>query len=208
MVRSAARHSLIYPPLGVWTVKMNLGWEDYLNLRAYRRRCGLKLFELLAVGRVVENMGTEWIWYDTKCGVCPFIYEWAVLIYSEYGILKYPAEWWMTYWGKAITLAGETPCEEEVLNREGIWDRVSQELKLKCPTCYEAVQKEYPRFRDELSSKVTKIINNVRILLVDRYICRRVDSASNRSSYRLSCGRDIRRLFFALPWLDRPFSRA
>ena len=186
IARSAVRNSLLDPLLGPWTTEMGAKHGDYLQLINYHHRCSIELLEFLVTEAVIKSMGTEWIWYNTRCGVCTLVLDSFVVPSAALGTAKLPAKWWVTYWETVIASVRESPCEK-LFNSGHIWDSTFQALAIECPTCHRAVAKEFPLFKEKILNAVTKIIDGVRITFVDRYVCQGVNSASNRSSWRLCC---------------------
>jgi len=166
MARSAARNSLLDPPLGIWTTEMNIELDDYNRFTAYHFRCRGRLLVFLVTGDTVKNTGTDWVWFNTRCGVCPLTLKSIVVPIAVLGKGKYPATWWVKYWERIVTSVGDSPCEKPFID-EAIWNTTLHALAKKCPTCHEAAVREFPLFREKLVKMVTKIIENVRIPCVD-----------------------------------------
>ena len=184
LARSAARNSLRDPPLDTWSTEMNVGEEDYSRFTAYRTRCRDRLLEFLATGEFIRTTGTAWIWYDTRCGVCSLASERVIVPDAALETEKYQVKWWVTCLERIMASVREFPCEKP-FKRKRIWNSTLQELKVECPTCHMAAVEEFPLFKEELLSAVTKVIDGVRIQFVG-YVCLEANSASNRSSWRLN----------------------
>jgi len=165
IVRSIARESLRDPALGTWATEMPIKLDDYMRFTSYHRRCRIRLVEFLATGELIKATGNEWIWYNTKCGVCPIVSQSNVVSSATLGIEKYPAAWWVAYWERVVAAVGETPCEGPFGN-QNIWGGTLRALKENCAVCHEAAAREFPSFRGELVKAVTKIIDGVRIPFV------------------------------------------
>ena len=205
IARLAARNSLLNPPLGTQTAEMGIKFElDYIRFTTYHRRCELGLIKFLVTTRFPETMGTEWVWYDTRCGVCPLTSKRFMVPGETREITRHTAMWWVTYLERIVPSVGDCPCEELFDEKQEIWDSILRTLAKDCPICHEAARKEFPLFREKLQVAITKIINNVGIHFVDRDVCQGANSRSNRSNWRFN--RDIRRLSFVATCLDRPVS--
>lgn len=177
----AARNSLLDYPLGSWTIGMNIEQEDYRRFTTYRRQCSVRLVQLLEMRNMAENMGTHWIWYNTRCGVCSRTSNSVAVSGTVLGAAKYPVVWWVTYWERVVASVADFPCEKP-FEDEHMWNSTLQALARECPTCYEAAAREFPQFRGKLVEAITKLIDNVRTSFVDRCICREANFAYDRSS--------------------------
>jgi len=183
IVRSIARDSLRDPMLGTWASDMPVKHDDYVRFISYHRRCRIRLIEFLATGELIKATGNEWVWYNTKCGVCPIVPQSSVVSSATLGIEKYPAAWWVTHWEMVVAAAGETPCEGPFEDKN-IWGGTLRALRKECPTCHKAAETEFPIFREQLVSLVTKIINGVRI-----HSLRRVDPSVKTLTHHPTTGR-------------------
>ncbi|KAF9644829.1 hypothetical protein BDM02DRAFT_3190234 [Thelephora ganbajun] len=162
MARSAARNSLLDPPLGAWTTEVNIRLDDYIRFTTYHLRCGVRLLEFLATEDLIKKTGTEWIWYNTRCGVCPTTAKSIVVPAAALGTAKYPATWWVTYWERVVASVGEFPCEKPFKN-ERIWDSTLRDLARECPACHKEAAREYPIFRKKLIDLIAEITNGVEL---------------------------------------------
>ena len=161
IARTAARNSLLNPPLNNCIAE-----RDYIRLAAYRFRCSIALLQSLATGETIKSMGTDWTWYDARCGVCPLVPESVVAEVAILGSAKPPTAWWATYWETVFVSFGQFPSEKSP-EIKYIRNSTLQALKKACPTCHEAAEKEFPTFEEKLISAVAKIIDRVHIPIAD-----------------------------------------
>ena len=198
----AARSSLLYRQLGPWTPETQVKKDDYDRFVGYHLQCKLRLVESLRTQELIENTGSNWIWYNTRCGVCRLIPDSFIIQNEALGAGKRPAAWWVTYLERTASRVADSPCEK-AFESEHIWTDLMRDLGEKCPTCYEAAVREFPIFKEKMLGVVTKIVNSVCIHFIDLLVDQKVNCASNRLSWRSSC--DIRRLPRPVePSLDLP----
>jgi len=162
IARIAGRNSLRDPPLGVWTTGMHIKQDDYIRFTDYHLWCRIRLAQFLATADLIKKTGDEWIWYNTRCGVCPLTPTSIVVPTAALGAGKRPATWWVTYWEKVVALVGECPSEDPFTDGH-IWDSTLRGLAKECPTCHETAAKEFPHFKDKLVNMITDIIDGVRM---------------------------------------------
>ena len=165
IVRSIARDSLRDPALGSWAPEMPVKHDDYMRFTSYHRRCRIRLVEFLATGELIKATGNEWIWYNTRCEVCPIVPQSNVVSSATLGIEKHPAAWWVAYWERVVAAIGETPCEGP-FEDQNIWGSTLRALRDGCPSCHEVAVREFPIFRGKLVNMVTNIIDGVRVPFV------------------------------------------
>jgi len=192
MARSAARNSLLDPPLGTWTTGMDTKRDDYNRFTTYHFRCTVRLLVFLSTGELVKKTGTDWVWFNTRCGVCPLTSR-SIVVPAEVLGTKYTAMWWVEYWERIVGAVGDSPCEKP-FDDEPIWNSTLQALARGCPACHETAAKEFPLFRERLVNMVTKIIEDVRIPLCRLVHLMDTNLMFNRSDWRSSC--DLRCLSF------------
>ena len=161
MARLAARNSLLDPQLGFWNAEMYIKSGDYAWFTGYHRRCSVRLLQFLTTEDLIKVTGSEWIWYNTRCGVCPRATPGnvSVLVPTVKGNPKYPVTWWVDYWELVISVTGERPCEESFKD-EQIWGSTLRTLAGQCPKCYSAAMEEYPRFSRMVVQRITEIVNS------------------------------------------------
>ena len=140
---------------------MNLRRDDSRRLSSYRLQCHDRLVQFLATGRLIEKTGTDWVWYNATCGVCPSVPENRVTSYSALWIIKPPALWWAKYWEGVIALVEECPCTKTF--KECNWESTLRFLARKCLRCYQAAVKEYPIFSETAAGVMESLIDGVRI---------------------------------------------
>ena len=167
IVRSAARSSLLDRQLDTWTPGMQIKKDDYERFIDYHGQCRVRLVASLLAKEFTTNTGSHWIWYNTRCGVCPLTLKSYVIPTTVLGMGKYPATWWVTYWERTVLCVEDSPCEKTFEN-EYIWKSILRTLAKECPTCHETAAREFPLFKKRLLRVVTEIVDSVRILLVDR----------------------------------------
>ena len=201
IARHAARSSLLYRQLGPWTPETDVKKDDYDRFIGYHLQCRLRLVESLRSQELIENTGSDWIWYNIRCGVCRLIPD-SFIRNEALGAGKCPAAWWVTYLERTVSCVADSPCEK-AFESEHVWTDLMRDLGEKCPTCYEAACREFPIFKEKMLGIVTKIVNSVCIHFIDLLVDQKVNCASNRLSWRSSC--DIRRLpRLVEPSLDLP----
>ena len=166
IARSAARSSLLDHQLDTWTPEMHIKKDDYERFIDYHRQCRARLVASLVTGELIENMGTHWVWYNTGCGVCSLIPKSNVGSNRVSKAGKHPPTWWVTYWERAVTTVGDSPCEKAPENKR-IWESILRALVTECPECHETAARQFPLFKEKLSEMVAKIINDVRTLFID-----------------------------------------
>jgi len=174
IARSAARKSLQNPPkFGDRTDETNIGRFDYPQLAYYHFQYKHRLVDILWTESFLKSAGTQQVWCNTSCGVCPparkddFV---APHVCKALGITEYPPKWWAEYWTKVVTSVKEDPCwgpfEDGSIRNDTL-----QALARVCLTCYEAAARELPHFEDQVSNAINKVIDGVRIF-VDRFLPR------------------------------------
>ena len=164
IVRSAARKSL-HDPLPPWSTETDVAFTDYVRLISYHARCAIRLLEFFTTGGFIKKTGTEWVWYNTRCDVCPPTSN-KIVVQGEMLEKARPTMWWAGYWEKIVTSVRDSPCEE-LVEKQYIWNSTLQALAKDCPTCHEVAEREFPLFKAKLVLEITKIINGVRIRFVD-----------------------------------------
>ena len=199
IARYAARSSLLDRQLGPWTPETQVKKDDYDRLVGYHLQCKLRLVGSLTTQELIKNVGSNWIWYNTRCGVCRPIPDSFIIQNEALGVGKCPTAWWVIYWERTVLCIADTPCEKAFEN-DHVWNHIMETLEKKCPVCYEAAAREFPIFKEKLLGMVIKIVNSVCIHFIDLLVGQKAHRASNRFSWRSSC--NICRLPFAEPCLD------
>ena len=166
IARSAARDSLLDRQLDTWIPGMQIKKDDYGRFIDYHGQCRVRLVASLATNELIKKTGSHWIWYNTRCGVCRLTKSYAVPA-TLLGTWKYPTTWWATYWERTVSCVGDSPCEKAFEN-EHIWQSTLRDLANECPTCHKTAAREFPLFKKGLLKMVTKIVDSVRTLFVDR----------------------------------------
>ena len=193
VARYAARSSLLYRQLGPWTPETQAKKDDYDRFVGYHLQCRLRLVESLRTQELIENTGSNWIWYNTRCGVCRPISNSPTAPNEEPGAGKHPTTWWVAYLERTIPCIADSPCEK-AFESEHVWRPLMEDLAEECPKCHETAAREFPIFKEKLLGMATGIVNNVGIHFVDWLVGQKADYTSNRLSWRSSC--DIRRFAF------------
>ena len=145
---------------------MQIKRDDYERFIDYHRQCRAQLVASSVTGELIGYMGTHWIWHNTGCGLCSPIPKSNAAPNRAMEVGRHPATWWVTYWERAVTTVGDSPCEKAFEN-EGIWESILRALETECPECHETAAMELPLFKDKLSEMVAKIINGVRTFFID-----------------------------------------
>ena len=162
IARAYARESLRDGELGSWALEMPVKHDDFGRFTSYHRRCRIRLVEFMATGELIKATGSDWVWYNTRCGVCPIVVRSNVISSTALGVQKDPALWWVRYWERVVAAVGETPCEGP-FEDESIWGDTLRALARECTLCHEAAAREFPVFRGRLVDVVANIIDGVRI---------------------------------------------
>lgn len=178
---SAARNclSLPFPSPGV-----TMADQDRKRLVSYRCQCRDRLHDVLNSEGLTESTGTEWIWYNPECGVCPLVPESIVMPDAAPGMKIYPTKWWAAHWETIVRDLWNFPCEKAIED-QNIWDSTLQALAEECPECHKAAAEEFPLFRERLVTTVAKIIDGVSIPFVGCCVCKGLTLHPTRSSWSL-----------------------
>lgn len=162
IARSAARQSLRDLPPRIWNAKMDVKFDDYTHFTSYYLQCSIRLDQFLVTEELIKKTGTEWVWFNSRCGVCPLTTQSIVVPIAALGIKKHPTTWWVEYWEKVVSAIGECPCEDWFKDSR-IWSSTLWTLEKECPTCYRRAAEEYPRFNKMVIDITIDIIKGVSI---------------------------------------------
>ena len=121
----------------------------------------------LAVEELMKQTGSHWIWYSTGCRVCHPTPKNHVTPTTVLRTGKYPTTWWVKYLERTIPCVRDLPCER-AFESEHIWKSIMQALAKECPTCHGTAAREFPLFKKRLLKMVTKVVDSVCTLFVDR----------------------------------------
>lgn len=179
VARSAARSSLLDRQLGTWTHGMQIKKDDYERFIDYHDQCRVRLVASLKTEELIKNTGSHWIWYNTRCGVCPLTPKSYAVPTKNLGTMIRPTTWWVTYLEGTIPCVQDSPCEETFEN-EHIWQSILQALGKECPTCHRTAAREFPLFKKRLLKIVTEIVDSVRTLFVNRSLSQKANCAPKR----------------------------
>ena len=166
IARYAARSSLLYRQLGPWTPETEIKKDDYDRFVGYHLQCRLRLVESLQTQELIENTGSNWIWYNTRCGMCRLIPDSFIIPYEALEVGKCPAVWWVTYLERTVSCVADSPCEK-AFESEHVWSDLMEDLEEECSKCHKVAAREFPFFKEKLLGMVTKIVNGVRIHFID-----------------------------------------
>ena len=166
IARRAARSSLLDRQLDPWTPEMQVEKDDYDRFVDYRLQCRLRLVGSLRTQELVKNTGSNWVWYNTRCGVCRPIPDSFIILDEVLEVGKCPAAWWVTYLERTVSRVADSPCEK-AFESEHVWSDLMEDLEEECPKCHKVAAREFPFFKEKLLGMVTKIVNGVRIHFID-----------------------------------------